>query len=165
MRDIFVSKVVLSIGCGETGDRVEKSKKLLEKITGHTAVISNSKKRIPAWNVRPGIPIGSKVTIRGSKAVELLKNCFKAVEDKIRKHNFDDNGNFAFGIKNYIDLPTVKYDADLGIFGFDVCVTLARKGFRVSHRKINPSKIGSKHKIKKEDAVNFVKEHFGVTIS
>ena len=74
----------------------------------------------------------------------------------------DKEGNFAFGIKEYIDIPGMKYDMDIGIIGLEVSVTLKRPGFRIKRRTIKKKKIPSRHKITKDEAISFVKEKFGV---
>jgi len=141
-----------------------KAQKVLEIITGQKAVQTFGKKRIPSWNVRPGIPIGAKVTVRGKKCMGLLKRLFEAIENRLSKRVFDNHGNLSFGIKSYIDIPGMNYDPELGIFGMDVSVSLERKGFRVKNRKVSASKIGSKHCVKPEEAVEFIKKEFGVVI-
>jgi large subunit ribosomal protein L5 len=75
---------------------------------------------------------------------------------------FDDNGNVAFGIHEYIDIPTVKYDPEIGIIGFEVCVTLERHGFRIKKRKLQAKKIPDRHKIRRQDAMEFMKQQFKV---
>ncbi len=77
--------------------------------------------------------------------------------------NFDDYGNFAFGIKEYIDIPGMEYDPKLGIIGMDVCVALERPGYAVKRRKLS-GKIGKAHKITREEAMSFAREKFGVAI-
>jgi large subunit ribosomal protein L5 len=48
------------------------------------------------------------------------------------------------------------------MFGFDVCVSLTRRGRRVSVRKLRPASIGKSHRITKEEAIEFVKNTFDV---
>jgi large subunit ribosomal protein L5 len=72
-------------------------------------------------------------------------------------------GNFSFGIKEYIDLPGMKFDPDIGIFGMDVCVTLERRGYRVKRKRLK-SKVGKKHLISKQEAIEWVKREFEVEI-
>jgi len=50
----------------------------------------------------------------------------------------------------------VSYDPDMGIFGMDVCVSLKRRGYRVARRKIARSKIGKKHRITREETVEWL---------
>ncbi|MEM0353522.1 MAG: 50S ribosomal protein L5, partial [Archaeoglobaceae archaeon] len=72
-------------------------------------------------------------------------------------------GNFSFGIQEHIDLPGVEYDPDIGVFGMDVCVSLKRRGYRVAERRIARAKVGSKHRITKEETIRWL-EGLGVTV-
>lgn len=162
MREIRIEKVTLNIGCGEGGEKLEKAKKLLEKLTGKKVVITRTHKRTTFGTAR-GRPIGCKVTLRGNDAIEFLKKAFDAIDFKLSKTSFDSLGNFSFGIKEYIDLPGIRYDPDIGIYGMDVCVTVERRGYRVKRKKIS-TKIGKKHIIRPEEAIEFVKNKFNVKI-
>ncbi|RLF05045.1 MAG: 50S ribosomal protein L5, partial [Thermoprotei archaeon] len=73
-------------------------------------------------------------------------------------------GNFSFGIKEHISLPGVKYDPMLGIFGFDVCVTIERPGYRVMRRRRKRSDIGKNHRVIREESIKFVQEFLGVKV-
>ena len=165
MREILIEKITLNVGVGEAGDKLEKAKILLERISDTKVVKTSSKKRIPTWGVRPGLSLGIKTTLRGEKAVELLKRLFKAVDDHINPRMFDEEGNLSFGIDEYIHIPEVKYDPTLGIIGLDVCITLKRKGgTRIKRRSYRKSKIGNAHRISKEESVEFFKSKFGITV-
>lgn len=164
MKTIKVEKVTLNIGVGEPGDRLEKARKLLKTISGMNAVQTATKKRIPTWKIRPGLVIGCKVTIRGKKAKELLKNLLQGVENRLPENKFDEQGNLSFGIKEYLDVPGLKYDAEVGVIGFDVAVTLQRAGFRIKRRKLKKRKIPKRHMISKEEAIEFMKKEFKVVV-
>ncbi len=159
-----IEKVVVNIGVGQAGERVEKAYELLKRLTGKKPVKTRTFKRIPAFGVRPRQFIGVKVTLRGKDAEEFLKRAFQAVDNKIKASNFDNLGNFAFGIKEYIDIPGMKYDPEIGIFGMDVCVTMERPGYRVKKRRIKRAKIGKRHLLTKEEAIKFIREKFGVEV-
>ena len=88
----------------------------------------------------------------------------QAKENKIEATKFDNNGNFSFGIAEYIDIPDVDYDPDIGILGFDVAVTLERPGYRVRKRKYRQQKVGKDHIIKAEEAIEWVKREFGIEV-
>ncbi len=163
MREIFVEKVTLNIGVGEPGERLEKIKSLLEQISGAKVVKTETKKRIPEWGLRPGLEIGVKTTLRGEEAEAILKRMFAAVENTVLHSNFDKNGNLSFGIKEYIHIPGAKYDYTIGIVGMSVSLTLARRGFSIS-RKRNKSKIGKSHLIKREEALEFIKNKYNVKV-
>ncbi len=164
MKDIRVEKVVVNIGMGKAGEPLENATAFLSQLTGRKAVQTKSKTRSPTWNLRKGLPIGTKVTLRGESALAFLKKAFEAVGGKLYKQSFDTRGNFAFGVKEYIDFPGVKYDPKIGMLGFDVCVSLVRPGYRVASRKIATSKIGKSHVIKPEEAHKFVEGSFGVKV-
>jgi large subunit ribosomal protein L5 len=163
MKKITIDKVTLNIGAGEAGDKLTKAVKLLEKITGNKPIKTITMKRIPTWSLRPKLPIGAKVTLRKEKAITILRSLFAALENKVLERKFDRNGNISFGIKEYIDIPGVEYEPDIGIIGLDVAVTLKRPGYRIKERN-QASKISSKHKIKKEEAIEFIKTEFKVEI-
>ncbi len=169
MREIRIEKVTLNIGVGEPGERLEKAEEVLRrvlKLVGieQKPVRTKAKKRVQRWGIRPGLPIGVKVTVRGKKAEELLKVLLEAVDRKIPARSFDEHGNFSFGIHEYIEIPGMKYDPEIGIYGMDVCVTLERPGYRVKRRKRKKARVGKEHLITKDEAIQFVKETFGVEV-
>ncbi|MEM5771763.1 MAG: 50S ribosomal protein L5 [Candidatus Aenigmatarchaeota archaeon] len=162
MRRIRIEKIVLNIGCGKDPKKTpEQAAEILKRITGRKVVITRTHKR-STFGVAKNRPIGAMVTIR-KNADELLKRLLEAVDNKIKASSFDNFGNFAFGIKEYIMIPGVKYDHRLPMFGLDVCVTLERPGYRVKRKKLW-HKIGKKHLITKEETMNWVKEKFNVEI-
>ena len=114
--------------------------------------------------MRPGLPIGCKLTLRKEKALEILKRLLEAKDKKLIESQFDDQGNISFGIHEYIDIPGVAYDPKIGIMGLQVCVSLERPGFRIKRRRMEPKKIPKKHQIRKEDAIKFIQANFGVTV-
>jgi large subunit ribosomal protein L5 len=165
MKNIRIEKVTVNMGVGQTGEELEKAITILKEITNANPVKTKCKVKAPTWGIREGLTIGTKTTLRKQKAQQFLKNALQAKENKLKEKNFDKNGNFGFGIKEYVDLPKVKYNPDLGIKGLDVLVTLERKGYRIKKRKINKQKIPKRHKITKQEAINYMKEQHGVEIA
>ncbi len=164
MREIRLEKVTLNVGAGEAGPKLDKSKKLLEDLSGSRVVITHTRKR-STFGPAKGRPIGAMVTIRGARAREILERLLQAVDSKLKPGHFDTNGNFSFGIKEYIHIPGFKYDPDIGIIGLDVAVTLTRPGFRVSRRRLRPGKVGKKHRITPEEAMEWAKREFKVNVT
>jgi large subunit ribosomal protein L5 len=162
MEEIRIEKVTLNIGCGGDLQKIERAQKLLEKLTGQKPIITKSRRR-STFGIAKGKPVGVKVTLRKEKALNFLSLVLQAV-GKLKTSQFDNEGNLNIGIKEYIDLPGVKYLPEIGMLGFDVAVTLERPGFRIKRRKIKKKKIPSKVKIKKEEAIKWFKEKFGVSI-
>ena len=136
MRDMRIEKLTLNIGAGKEQAVLEKGMLLLKNITGVSPVKTITQKRIAGWGLRPGLPIGCKITLRKIRAKELIKNLLAARNNSLSKINFDNHGNISFGIHEYIDIPGVKYDHKIGIMGLQVSLTLERPGFRIKKRKI-----------------------------
>lgn len=160
MKQIRVGKVVLNVGCA-TKLKPEIAKAMLEKITGKKAVITKTRKR-STFNVPKNKAIGCKVTIR-KNTDEFIKRLLQVKEEKLLEKNFDNTGNFSFGVTEYIDVPGMEYDPSLGIIGFDVSVALERRGYRVKRKKL-AKRIGKKHAITKEEAMTFAKNRFNIEI-
>lgn len=162
MKNIRIEKVTLNVGAGKDPKQLEKAEKLLENITGIKPVKTTTQKRIQGWGLRPGLPIGCKITLRGKAAEEMTERLVYAKDNLLEESLFDNEGNISIGIKEYVDIKDAKYDVDIGMMGLQASITLTRPGFRVKNRKIRNSKIPSKHRIKKEEAIQFMKENYKV---
>lgn len=159
-----IEKVVVNLNVGKSGEPLEKASKVLKELTDQAPVKKKAKKTVRDFGVRQGEPIACVVTLRKEKAVDFLKKVLPVVENKIARSCFDKQGNFAFGIKEHIEIAGVKYDPDVGIFGMDVCVSMGRPGYRVKTRRKGKTQLGSKHVLTPEESVVFVKETLGVEI-
>lgn len=164
MKDIRVAKVTVNIHEDEVGDDVEKAVDLLEKLTGRKAVKTESTEASKTFGGRSGLNVGAMVTLRGEEAREFLTEVLPAAENDLEPGNFDGEGNFSTGISEYIDVPGVDYDAEIGMKGFEVAVTLERPGYRVKKRDYRPSEIGKDHRISDEEAIEFVENELGVEV-
>ncbi|MFP3169921.1 50S ribosomal protein L5 [Sulfolobus sp. SCGC AB-777_G06] len=164
MRRIILDKVTVNIGLGESGERLQKAYQLLQDLTGAKPVYTKARKSIREFGVRKGAPIGVKVTLRGEKAVEFLKKALAAVNYRIKASSFDDYGNVGFGITEHVLIPGTRYDPEVGIFGMDVVITLIRPGYRVMRRRRKYTRIPKRHRVTKEEAKEFLKQNFNVTI-
>ncbi|MFB6191028.1 MAG: 50S ribosomal protein L5 [Candidatus Nanohaloarchaea archaeon] len=164
MKQVEIDKIVVNAGAGEVGNEVEKAVNLLEKLTGKQPVRTESEERAKTFGLRGGLEIGAKVTLRGEEARDFLEKVFPAADNELDSDAFDGNGNFAFGISEYIDVPGVDYDSDIGMRGFEVVVNLERPGYRTKKRDHKPSSIGKEHRVDDEDAKKFVEEELGVEV-
>lgn len=164
MKQIEISKVVVNVGAGEVGEEVEKSYQLLEKITDKQPVRTESGEESKTFGLRSGLNIGARVTLRGEEARDFLEKVLPAAGNEIDSNAFDGQGNFSFGISEYIDVPGIDYDSDIGMRGFEVAVTLERPGYRVKKRDHKPSNIGKEQVVSDEEAKEFVEEELGAEV-
>jgi large subunit ribosomal protein L5 len=156
MREVKVEKVVLSVG--GTAEQLEKGVKLLNLITGKNPAKMKSHKRIPAFGVRPNLEVGAVVTIR-KDAIEMLKRMLTAIENKLRTKQISIN-NFSFGIEEYIEIPGMDYQRDIGMMGIDVTVVFKRAERRVGQRKIKTGKVPARQRISRDEIIKFMKDNF-----
>jgi len=159
-----IQKVVVNINVGKSGEPLEKASKVLQEITNQNPVKKKAKSTIRDFGIRMGEPIAAVVTLRKQKAINFLKKVLPVVDNKISRSSFDEQGNFAFGLKEHIEIPGVKYDPDIGIFGMDVCVTMMRPGYRVKDRRKGKARVGTKHVLTPEETVVFIKQTLGAEI-
>ncbi|MEM2994714.1 MAG: 50S ribosomal protein L5 [Candidatus Bathyarchaeia archaeon] len=159
-----IEKVTVNMSVGKSGEPLEKASKVLKALTGQTPCKRKAKKTIRDFGIRRGEPIACIVTLRKQRAMEFLKKVLPVVDNKISKESFDKFGNFAFGIKEHIEIPGVKYDPEIGIFGMDVCVSLCRPGYRVKNRRKRKAQVGLRHVLTPQEAMVFVKDALGVEI-
>lgn len=157
MRTIKIEKVLLSSGA--TGDDLAKAKKLLDFISGSKAQVLVSRKRIPEFEVRPGLEVGTRVTVRGEKALELLKKLLGAIDNELSEKQVSDN-HFSFGVKEYIEIPGVEYQREIGIRGFNVTVVFSRAGVRVKLKKIKRGDLPKRQFVTKGEIIKYMKETF-----
>ena len=128
-------KISINEGVGHgTQDKkvVEESAAELALISGQKAIITTSRKDISNFKLRKGMPIGTKVTLRGVKMYEFLEKLIRVALPRIRDfngiaENMDGQGNYTLGIKEQIIFPEIDIDKNPRIHGLEITfVTTAR---------------------------------------
>jgi large subunit ribosomal protein L5 len=163
MREPFIAKVVVDI-CTGGGDDLNRATTILEQLTGQTPVQSRAKQTVRDFGIRRNEPIAVRVTLRHQAAEEFLTRTMKAKDDVLLLKNWDDDGNFAFGIAEHINIPDVKYDPQLGVQGMNITVCVERPGYRVKRRRRRKAKVPYRHRLTPEESMVFVKNKFGIEI-
>ena len=129
MRVPKLEKIVLSQGIGEAvADKklVDNAVADVSKITGQKAVATLSKKDVSNFKLRKGMPIGTKVTLRGEKMYDFLDRLIAVSLPRTRDFRgispkgFDGRGNFNLGIKEHIIFPEIDIDKVSRIMGMDI---------------------------------------------
>tara|TARA_Y100000310_G_scaffold132739_1_gene131706 strand:- start:28 stop:531 length:504 start_codon:yes stop_codon:yes gene_type:complete len=154
-----ISKVVLSAGA--TGNNLDKSVQLLKMVSGKNPQIvkSGPRRRIPAFGVKPNMPLGTNVTVRNAEALKLLNKLLGAIDNTLRKKQISEN-SFSFGIEEYIEIPGIEYVREIGIRGFSISVSFERAGERVRKRKRKSGKLPRRQIVSKEEIIKFMEEEF-----
>ena len=163
MREPRIEKVVVHMGVGEGGRELADAEEILEDVTGQQSVRTSAKRTVQEFNIREGDPIGAKVTLRGADAADFLDTALPLVD--LSASQFDETGNFSFGVEEHTDFPSQEYDPTIGIYGMDVTVNLVRPGYRVAKRDKASRSIPSAHRLSVEDATTYVENNFDVEVN
>jgi large subunit ribosomal protein L5 len=163
MREPQIEKVVVHMGVGEGGRELANAEEILEEIAGQEAVRTTATRAATQFGARTGDPVGAKVTLRGDAAHEFLETALAFTS--LSTSQFDDTGNFSFGVEEHTEFPSQEYDPQIGIYGLDVTVNLTRPGYRVAKRDKASRSIPSNHRLTPEDAATFVAETFDVDMA
>ncbi len=157
MKEFKLEKVILNIG--GTGEKLDKGTILLERISNKKTIKVKALKRIPTWQVRPGLEVGTKVTLRGKDAEDMIKKLLPAIDNTLKSKQIQNNF-FSFGIHEYIEIPGVEYIREVGIMGFEVSVVFSRPGKHIEKRKVKRGKYSKRLIVKKEEIINHLETKY-----
>jgi len=131
-----IVKICLNQGVGEaTSDKklVDNALEEMSLIAGQKAVSVKAKKSVSNFKLREGMPIGVRVTLRGTQMYEFLDRFvnvalprvrdFRGINDK----SFDGRGNYSVGIKEQIIFPEINIDKINKITGMDITFVTTAK--------------------------------------
>ena len=127
-----VSKITLNMGVGDAKVNAKALDRAVDELTiiaGQKAQITRAKKSIAGFKIREGMPIGTKVTLRGSRMWEFLDRLVSIALPRIRDFrglspaSFDGRGNYSIGVREQIIFPEVDYDDVETVRGLDVTIT------------------------------------------
>ena len=131
-----LEKVVINIGVGDATQNsklLEDSVKELTQIAGQKPVITKAKKSIATFKLREGMPIGTKVTLRGERMYEFLDKLFNISLPRVRdfrgvsKTAFDGRGNYTLGVKEQLIFPEINYEQVNKVRGMDIVIVTTAK--------------------------------------
>ncbi len=131
-----LKKIVLNMGIGEAAQDkkvVERALADMRLIAGQEPIVTYSRKSIAAFKIREGMPIGCKVTLRGTMMFEFLDRFITIALPRVRDFegvsvkSFDGQGNYAMGIKEQIIFQEIDFDKTDKIRGMDVVISTSAK--------------------------------------
>jgi large subunit ribosomal protein L5 len=127
-----IEKITLNMGVGDAKENARALDKALDELTiiaGQRAQMTRAKKSIAGFKIREGMPIGAKVTLRGTRMWEFLDRLVSIALPRIRDFrglspaSFDGRGNYSLGVREQIIFPEIDYDDVETIRGLDVTIT------------------------------------------
>ena len=131
-----LERIVINVGMGEAVQNVkllESAVTELQQITGQKSVVTRAKKAIAGFKLRKGVPIGTKVTLRGDRLHEFFDRLVIVALPRIRDFRgvstkaFDGRGNYTLGLKEQLTFPEIKYDDVASIHGMNITVVTTAK--------------------------------------
>ena len=113
-----LEKIVLNMGLGEAVANpkiLEGAVEELSAIAGQRAVVTKAKKSIATYKLREGMPIGVRVTLRGTRMYEFLDRLISIALPRVRDFRgvspkaFDGRGNYTLGVRDHFIFPEIDY--------------------------------------------------------
>jgi large subunit ribosomal protein L5 len=129
MRVPRLQKIIISQGLGDAvADKkiIDNALADVSRIAGQKAIATISKKDVSNFKLRKGMPIGTKVTLRGDKMYDFLDRFISIALPRTRDFRginpkgFDGRGNFNLGVKEHIIFPEIDIDKVSKILGMDI---------------------------------------------
>src|SRR5699024_10665602 len=126
-----IEKIIINMG---VGDAVQNSKMLdsavdeLTQISGQKPVVTRAKNSIAGFRLREGMPIGTKVTLRGERMYEFLQKLIRVALPRVRDFRgvsnkaFDGRGNYTLGVKEQLIFPEINYEKVNKVRGMDIAI-------------------------------------------
>jgi large subunit ribosomal protein L5 len=131
-----ITKITLNMGLGEAvNDKkvIEHAVGDLTKVAGQKPVVTKARKAIAGFKIRQGYPIGTMVTLRGTRMYEFLDRFITVSLPRVRDFRgisgkaFDGRGNYNIGVKEQIIFPEIEYDKIDALRGLNISITTTAK--------------------------------------
>jgi large subunit ribosomal protein L5 len=127
-----IEKITLNMGVGEAKTESKAMDSAIEELTtiaGQRAQVRRARKSIAQFKVREGMPVGTRVTLRGARMYEFLDRLVSIALPRIRDfrglnpRSFDGRGNYSIGVREQLIFPEINYDDIQQVRGLDVTIT------------------------------------------
>lgn len=131
-----VEKVIINMGVGEAVGNPKVLDTCVAEMTliaGQKPIVTRAKKSIASFKIRQGMPIGAKVTLRGTRMYEFLDKLLNVALPRVRDFrgispkSFDGRGNYSLGLKEQLIFPEIEYDKVDKIRGMEVVIVTTAK--------------------------------------
>jgi large subunit ribosomal protein L5 len=127
-----IEKITLNMGVGEAKTESKALDSAIDELTtiaGQRAQVRRARRSIAQFKVREGMPVGTRVTLRGARMYEFLDRLVSIALPRIRdfrglnSRSLDGRGNFSLGIREQLIFPEINYDDIQQVRGLDVTIT------------------------------------------
>ena len=131
-----IEKIIINMSVGESVGNpkaLDSAVADLALITGQKPILTRAKKSLAAWKLRQGMPIGAKVTLRGTRMYQFLDKFMNVALPRVRdfrgisSKSFDGRGNYATGLKEQLIFPEIEYDKIDKLRGMNIVVVTTAK--------------------------------------
>ena len=112
---------------------LESVREELTLIAGQRAVITRARRSIAGFKLREGMPLGARVTLRGTRMWEFYDRLVSLAVPRLRDFRglnpkaFDGRGNYNIGVKEQIIFPEIEYDKVDALRGLNISITTTAK--------------------------------------
>lgn len=137
-----IEKVIINMGVGEAVGNpkaLDSAVADLTTISGQKPILTRAKKSLAAWKLRQGMPIGAKVTLRGTRMYQFLDKFMNVALPRVRDFRgvsgkaFDGRGNYAVGLKEQLIFPEIEYDKIDKLRGMNIVIVTTAKTDEEAH--------------------------------
>ena len=131
-----MQKIAVNVGTGESltnKNAIESMLGDLTLITGQKPVVTKAKISIANFNLREGMRVGIKVTLRSKRMWDFWDRLVNLSLPRIRDfrgisaNSFDGNGNYNLGIREHIIFPEIDYGKVDKIRSFQITIATSAK--------------------------------------
>lgn len=131
-----VEKVVVNAGVGDLSKNKEGREQVakdLATITGQLPSTRPAKVSVAGFGIRTGMPVGMKITLRGTKMYVFLEKLFSIVLPRLRDFrgvslkSFDKQGNYTLGISDHTVFPEIDTSKVSSSRGLEITIATNTK--------------------------------------
>ena len=131
-----IEKIIINMGVGEAVGNpkaLDSAVNDLTIIAGQKPLLTRAKKSLAAWKLREGMPIGAKVTFRGTRMYQFLDKFMNVALPRVRDFRgvsakaFDGRGNYSVGLREQLIFPEIEYDKIDKLRGMNIVVVTTAK--------------------------------------
>jgi large subunit ribosomal protein L5 len=126
-----IEKIVLNMGVGDAVSNTRNLENAVNELTliaGQKPVVTRAKRSVAGFRLREGMPIGTKVTLRGERMYDFLDKLVSVSLPRVRdfrgvnKNSFDGRGNYTLGVSEQLIFPEISYDDVSKVRGLDIVI-------------------------------------------